>query len=618
LKGPHPGREIPGNIMRSLFCVITYAILAWSLGVSALAASGSATRAPEEVAVTQAVVPSAGISADASGADHAVAHADHAAHGDVHADAAGSDGDHGGGAVGDHHGSGHADGEMHHPGLQWPWISHAAVAMAAILIWCLFAPPTDTPSRSIDLGMLPGIGHVVRFATRSPYPLLAVRIVSVAVFILVIAAGLFGSAYPERNFATTLVWNLWWPLVVVSVLFVGTAWCAVCPWDALAGWIVRRRLWRRVSPHPGFNLKVPSYLRNVWLALLMFMGLTWLELGANVTGIPFATAIMASEMLFLSLIFLLLFERRAFCRYACPVGRTLGCYSRVAPVSVRPVEQGTCDGCTTLECYNGSAHIEPCPTHLTVGRFSQNTYCLSCGNCMLSCPHKNVTWRLRPMGSEAGDRARPQLDETWFMLALLGITSFHGLTMMPFWGDWVTAIAGAIGDGERRFASFTLAMLGGFAFPSLIYAAAIGLLRLILPRGASYKKLFAAFSFVALPLAFVYHMAHNMDHLLREGEEALSVATNPFGTDLEPMSAADRHQQMMSVPIPDEWLFTVQAALMVLGFFLAAQIARQRGVNSLGNGDRVVGWRLLPVLGFIIAITAMNLALMSHDMTMRF
>lgn len=507
---------------------------------------------------------------------------------------------------------------MHHPGLQWPWVSHAAVAMAAIAIWCLFAPPTDIPTRSIDLGTLPGIGRVVRFVTRSPYPLLSIRIVSVAIFILVIATGLFGSAYPERNFATTFVWNLWWPMVVVSVLFVGTAWCAVCPWDALAGWIVRRHSWRRVSPHPGFNLKVPPYLRNLWLALLMFMGLTWLELGANVTGIPFATAIMASEMLFLSLIFLLLFERKAFCRYACPVGRTLGCYSRVAPVSVRPVEQSTCDECRTLDCYNGSAQIEPCPTHLTVGRFSQNTYCLSCGNCMLSCPHNNVTWRLRPMGSEARDQARPQLDETWFMLALLGITSFHGLTMMPFWGEWVTVIAGAIGDGDRRFASFTLAMLGGFAFPALIYAAAIGLLSLILPSGASYRKLFAAFPFVALPLAFVYHLAHNMDHLLREGGEALPVAANPFGTDLEPMSAADRHQQMMSVPIPDEWLFTVQAALMVLGFFLAVQIARQRGVNSLGNGDRVAGWQLLPVLGFIIAITAMNLALMSHDMTMRF
>jgi len=509
---------------------------------------------------------------------------------------------------------------MQHPGLPLPWITHAAIAMGAIVIWCLFAPPVPPALRrirSLDLATLRWVGPLVRCIALSPYPLLAARVVSVAAFLLVIAAGLFGSHYPERNFATVLVWNLWWPLVVVSVLFFGTAWCALCPWTALANWIVRRRLWRRVEPHAGLNLKVPSYMRNVWMALLMFMGLTWLEIGLNATGIPVATALMATAMLLLSVLFLLLFERKAFCRYACPVGRTLGCYSRVAPLAVRPIEQATCDDCKTLECYRGSAQIEPCPTKLTVGRFSQNTYCLSCGNCMLSCPHKNVTWRLRSMGSEATDRTASLVDETWFILALLGITSFHGLTMMPFWGDWVAAIADAIGDGRSQLVSFTLAMMVGFAVPALIYAMAIGLLVPLLPRGTSFKRLFSAFPFVALPLAFAYHLAHNMDHLIREGSEFLSVVANPLGSGLAPLSAAERHQQMMSVPIPDEWLFTIQAALMVLGFFLAAQIARQRGADFAGDGLRVTGLQLLPMLAFIAAITAMNLGLMAQGMTMR-
>lgn len=509
--------------------------------------------------------------------------------------------------------------EMLHPGLPDEWRLPAAAIMLAIAMWALFArTPSEAPARSINLAAMPALGPVVRFLNRSPYPLLAIKIVSVAVFLLVVAAGLFGTPYAERNLATALVWNMWWPLVVVSVLFFGTAWCAICPWNALSNWLVRMRLWKRADPHPGLNRRVPRYLQNVWLALLMFMGLTWLEAGMGVTGWPFATALMALAMLVLSVGFLLVFERKAFCRYACPVGRTLGYYARLAPVSVRPADQAACDSCKTLECYNGSKDIEPCPTHLVVGRFSQNTFCLSCGNCMQSCPKQNVTWRLRPLGSEAKDQARPQWDGAWFMLTLLGITTFHGLTMMEFWGEWVAAIAGFIGESGKPLVSFTLAMLGSFALVVLVYGAAVGLAYLANGRKTPYKPLFVSFAFVSLPLAFVYHLAHNLDHLSRESVNVFAMLLNPLGIGLEPMTSVQKHDLMMDPLFPENAMFAMQAGLMVLGFWLAVQIVRHRSRGQLASGAGVKNWRLLPILGFIGAVTGMNLWLMAQGMIMRF
>ena len=509
--------------------------------------------------------------------------------------------------------------EMLHPGLPPEWIVPTVIAIVAIALWSLFARlPSAKPARTANLSTMPLIGPVVRFLNRSPYPLLAIRVVSVAVFLLVVVAGLFGTVYPEHNLATTLVWNFWWPLVVVSVLFLGTAWCAICPWNTLSNWLVRLRLWRRADPPPGLNRKVPRYMQNVWFALFMFVGLTWLETGIGVTSWPFATALMALVMLVLSIVFLLAYERKAFCRYVCPVGRTLGYYARLAPVAVRPMNQTTCDTCKTLECYNGSKDIEPCPTHLVVGRFSQNTNCLSCGNCMQSCPHQNVSWQLRPMGSEAKDQARPQWDATWFMLTLLGITTFHGLTMMPFWGEWVMAIAGLIGESGRPIISFTLAMLASFAVVALIYAIVVGVTYVANQRKSSFKALFEAFSFVALPLAFVYHLAHNLDHLSRESTNIIALIFNPLGAGLEPLSSFDKHEQMMNPLFPDYIMFTFQAALMVLGFWLAVQIVRHRGRGQLEASGASGGWRLLPMLGFIGAVTAMNLWLMAQGMIMRF
>jgi hypothetical protein len=190
--------------------------------------------------------------------------------------------------------------------------------------------------------------------------------------------------------------------------------------------------------------------------------------------------------------------------------------------------------------------------------------------------------------------------------------------MLPLWGEWVTAIAGVIGENGKPFVSFTLAMMGGFALPVLIYAAAVGWVRLAAPRGVSYKSLFAVFSFTALPLAFAYHLAHNMGHLIRETGDLLSLFLNPLGIGTEPLSMAERHEQMMTQILSDEVLFTIQCVLMVLGFWLAVQIVRRRGRDPSVNGDGLHGWRLLPMLAFISAITAMNLWLMSQDMEMRF
>jgi polyferredoxin len=608
-----PGFGVP-PMMKHLL-VAAMLLLAQGWGGNAFAHSSHNAATPAAITKPQPAAPSApGVAAGADVSEGSGKLAPVAEGGGAQAPA---NGEHGGAAEA----AAESDEGMSmlHPGLPTSWLVPTTIAIFAIALWSLFARlPSETPARTANLATLPLIGPVVRFINRSPYPLLVIKFVSVAVFLLVIVAGLFGTAYPEHNLATALVWNLWWPLVVVSVLFLGTAWCAICPWNTLSNWMVRLRLWRRADPHPGLNRKVPRYLQNVWFALLMFVGLTWLETGIGVTSRPFATALMALAMLVLSVIFLLAFERKAFCRYVCPVGRTLGYYARLAPVAVRPVNQTTCDSCKTLECYNGSKEIEPCPTHLVVGRFSQNTNCLSCGNCMQSCPYQNVSWQLRPMGSEAKDQARPQWDGAWFMLALLGITTFHGLTMMEFWEEWVAAIAGFIGEGGQRLFSFTLAMLGSSAVLLLVYAAAVGLAYLANRRKTAYKSLFTAFSFAALPLAFVYHMAHNLDHLSRETADLISLFLNPLGTGLAPLSSMDRHEQMMSPIIPDYAMYTMQAMLMVLGFWLAVQIVRHRTRGSLVVTGGLSSWRLLPILAFVGAITGMNLWLMAQGMLMRF
>lgn len=512
-----------------------------------------------------------------------------------------------------HHSMGH-----NHPGLPFGYILPVLLLMPVVIVWALWRRP-EASSRPFHLPLtrVPVVAGLVRFLNSTPHPLSVLKLTTSAAYLLVIVAGIWGTSAAEHNFATVLVWGLWWPLVIISVFFVGSAWCAICPWETLAKLAVFGRIWRRPAGKRQVDRRVPAGMRNVYPALVLFVGLTWLELGAGVTTVPWATAGMALIMFILATICLVLFERKAFCRYFCPVGRTIGYYSRLAPIEIRPSADDVCAACTTLECYNGTKDIEPCPTHLTLGRFGQNTFCISCGSCVLSCPHKNVTWRLRSMASEAINVARPHWDGAWFMIGLLAITVFHGITMLSSWGGWITSIKGVIGESDPPYLTFTLLLALTFAVVAVVYSLAVVALRFITPEAQTFKNLFSQMAFVNLPLAFVYHLAHNLDHFLREKPDFFRVLLNPFGEGTRSLSSMERHMLMMEPAIPDWMIFSLQSLLMAFGFWIAVQIVRHRTKGGLKGGGELAGWRLLPMYLYAVVVMAFNFWLLGQDMVMR-
>ncbi len=517
-----------------------------------------------------------------------------------------------------HHVSGQASHIMTHRGLPWAWAAVVLVFMGLCGLWAVFAPASKpVEARYLNLATVPVLGRWVRTLTVSPWPQLLFKLAFVALFLLVIIAGLFGNPLPERNLATVLTWNLWWTGVVISVFLLGTAWCGVCPWDALAGWLVRRRLWRRGRPGSSLNLKVPPWLQSVIPALLLFIGLSWLELGVGVTESPFATALLALLMVGLATLSLAIFERKAFCRYFCPVGRTVGFYAQLAPVELRAIDGQVCANCATLDCYHGNKDVEPCPTHLVMGRLKQNTYCTSCGACTRSCPYDNISWRLRPMSSEAIEGARPHWDEAWFMLALLTLTSFHGLTMVLPWEYWIEALAHTIGESGSLLWSFSIGLAGSLLVVSLLYLVVVHVTRLLAGRDVPFKRLFSGLAFTVLPLAFAYHLAHNLNHVVRESAGLSEALANPLGTGAVALTMMERHARHLALLMPENLLFSLQAGVLMFGFWIAVQVLRHRGRSLVVTGRVFAGRRLLPMLLFIVGVTALNIWLMMEPMAAR-
>lgn len=511
-----------------------------------------------------------------------------------------------------------ASGQMSHPGLSAGWVMMVLIAMLYMVVWAIWIPVQIGRSRhTLSLAQLPVVGTLARRLLTLPWLVLALRIAAAAIFLLVIYAGLFGTPLPERNLATMLTWTIWWSGLIGAIFFVGSAWCTICPWNALATWLVRRQLLRRGSETSSLGLRVPKVLRSIWPALLMLIGLSWFELGYGVTVSPHATALLALLLVVLATVSLAVFERRAFCRYFCPVGRTIGFYAELSPVALRPIDPDVCARCTTLECYHGTAEVEPCPTNLVMGRIKQNTYCISCDACSRSCPHQNVSWRLRSVGQEIIQTAHPRWDEAWFILGLLALTSFHGTTMLPIWEQWMSSLAQKIGDSGQLLWSFSITMAISLLAPAALFALLALLTQRIMANKPEYSRVFSALALSTLPLAFAYHLSHNLGHLVREGRNIGQVILNPLGVNTQPLTGMEIHARHMLSMAQHNTICALQVTLLLFGFWMAVRILRHRVTSVAPQGQVVAGWHILPMLTFIVAITLYNLWLLMQPMAMR-
>lgn len=506
---------------------------------------------------------------------------------------------------------------MVHPGLSENWVLFVIFSMLVISVrLAFFSTVNSVTTTNNHFFKFSLFKENLKFIVRQPWILFSLKLTSATVFLIVIYAGLFGTPIPEKNIATVLTWTIWWSGVVISIFFVGSGWCAICPWDAISTWLVRRKFWRRGDETSSLNLRVPKVLRTIWPALIMFVALTWLELGVGVTVSPYATALMALLMVVLATISLAVYERKAFCRYFCAVGRTIGAYSTMAPVALRPINDSVCADCKTLECYHGTTEIEPCPTHLVMGRLTQNTYCTSCGACSMSCPHQNVSWQIRGIGNEVTHAARPHWDEAWFILGLVALTIFHGITMMPYWEGAIQKLAYLIGDSGKLLMSFSIGMFVSMLIPVVLFLLSIKLTEKLLHTKEEFKRIFSALALSILPLAFSYHIAHNLTHLVRESQGFWGVALNPLGIDALPLGMHEIHMRHMNPLIADNIVFALQGLLVIFGFWLAVRIAQQRFyqlTGSVNNKKRA----LFPILFFISIISFTDLWLLMQPMIMR-
>jgi NosR/NirI family nitrous oxide reductase transcriptional regulator len=287
-----------------------------------------------------------------------------------------------------------------------------------------FAP--SDPSPGLDLLRNPRLARLVRNRKFQFLLILPNQIV----FWTVIFVGLFGTTIPGLNFGTAITWYVWFCLVFVMMVVVGRAWCAMCPFGGFAEWIQRRTFFQRTQKALGLGRKVPEPIARYGfiVPVVSFLVLTWIEEFFNIAGPgnPADTAWMVVGIVATALTFFLVFERRSFCRYFCPLSSLIGTVGSMGSVAgFRTRNREVCLSCRTKDCMRGSENGYGCPWYTWPGSADSNLACGLCSECYKSCPEDNIGLFLqKPLTSVVTPRRR-RADVAWAVALLWGLVLFQ-------------------------------------------------------------------------------------------------------------------------------------------------------------------------------------------------
>ncbi len=400
------------------------------------------------------------------------------------------------------------------------------------------------------------------------------------VFYLFILSSLWGSPVGNRNIAIIFVWILWWfVLKAIIVPLGGRIWCMVCPLPAPAEWLSRRSFTAVrfiVKPFKtlhhrftGLQKDWPKLMDNIWLQNILFLAL--ISFGIILITRPVATALLFLAILVMSLFLALIYRRRVFCQYLCPVGGFLGTYSMASMTELRAVDPDTCRQHKEKSCYAGGTGGWACPWKQYIGTMKRNNYCGLCTECIKSCPKDNVGLYIRPFGS---DRKIKGYDEMFNAVIMLVVAVVFSITMS---GPW-SLIKDAANVTESR-------QIG----PFLIYVASIWVLALgVVPAIFAFiartarrlagsretnRAVILRLAYLLVPIGIFAWIAFSLPMLMVNYGYILNVLSDPLGLGWNILGTADFPFQ----PFYPQAIPVIQGIILLSGLYLGLS----RGYLSL-------------------------------------
>jgi hypothetical protein len=408
--------------------------------------------------------------------------------------------------------------------------------------------------------------------------LFGVRLLSAALFSLVILTGLFGEQDAGLNLAPTFIWILWWVGFSFFTAFVGNLWPLVNPWKILFDWA--EAAVRRLGLGKGLQLGEPYPASwGVWPAVVLYAAFVWVENVFVGSATPVYLAVLALNYSVLTWGGMVVYGKETWLRGGEVFSVFFGLLGRFAPTEVR-VKGAACRECSS-DCS------------------SREWGFVNCYECFAGATLRDRELALRPpaVGLARPERVAP--GGVFFVILVLAGVSFDGLLETPFW-VWLQVVTGV----PRT--------LGLVVLPLLFFAVYLLFVKLSQVLGGGTGRLrgyAAAYVFSLVPIAVAYQVAHYYTLLLVQGQAIVRHVSDPFGWGWDLFGTGGF--TMNAAVIGADAVWYSQIALIVAGHVVAVYLAHVTALRLFENYRRAL-WSQVPMLVLMVLYTVSSLWILSQ------
>ena len=384
-------------------------------------------------------------------------------------------------------------------------------------------------------------------------------LVGIALFFVVVWAGLAGSQTGTANLAPTFVYVLMWVGIPFVSVLLGDVFAAFNPWRAFArgaSWVAGRLGGGRL-PQP---IAYPASIGR-WPAAIGILAFAWVELVYVNRDDPSTLAVLALLYAAVQLLGMSVYGVETWTRNADPFAVYFRLFSMLAPLH----------------------------------------------------------WRERTLFRRSPLAGAPRLDPVPGTVALLcvmiGSTSFDGFSQ----GDLWTGSNGIAPDLQARFINlgfsqetalqitFTLGLLMMVGLVAALYRLGVVGMGTI-GGGHRPAELSRRFAHSLIPIALAYVVAHYFSLLAYQGQALASLASDPLGDGSDLFGTAAAGVDYTVIGATSIWY--VQVAALVLGHAAGLTLAHDRALivfRRVRDATRSQYW----MLAVMVAFTSLGLWLLS-------
>lgn len=387
---------------------------------------------------------------------------------------------------------------------------------------------------------------------------IAVRAVALVLLAAVVVAGLAGPASPTQNFATVFVWVYWWVGFALFTALAVDLWTTANPFRQVTDGILR------AAGAGGARRDLSSVWG--WVAVAGLFGIAWLELISDAAENPRALVAVISVYLAMLVAGAARAGAESWFGTADPLTRLFGLLGRMAPVAAMP----------------GGLRVRVPGTGL-VG-------------------------------------LAPTVPEAVFVICLIAIVLFDGLSETPLWAgilDWITRSQGlrpwlldlrALGIDILKLVR-TAGLIATMLVAVLAYLGLATAMWLAARRALPLRAFFTGFAASLMPIAVAYHLAHYVSYLALAGQLMIPIASDPLGLGWNLFGGANTRIDLGVISARQTWW--TAAVSLVAGHGLAVLVAHAEALRLLPGRREAIASQL-PMMAFMVGLTSLSLWILSQ------